>query len=196
MARQITKTDIMDMAAYANVRQEHRAKIVEIKRHRRVDVGPFATFYFESYETIWHQIHEMLHIERGGQEQIDGELAAYNPLIPNGHELVATVMFEIDDPVRRGRALARMGGVEETAFVQFGEHRISGVPEADVDRTTAGGKASAVQFIHFPFTPERAAALRAVNDSGVAIGFTHPEYGHTAVLPDAVRRQLSEDLAA
>ncbi len=161
-----------------------------------VTVGPYATIYLESNETIWPQIHEMLHIERGGLEQIDGELAAYNPLIPNGHELVATVMFEIDDPVRRGRALARMGGVEETAFVQVSEHRIAGVPEADVDRTTANGKASAVQFIHFPFTPAQAAALRALNDTVVAIGFTHPEYGHIAVLPDAVRRQLSEDLAA
>ncbi len=196
MPRQITKADIMDMADYAKIREERRAEMVGIKRHRRVEVGPFATFYFENYETMWHQIHEMLHIERGGREQIDDELAAYNPLIPNGHELVATVMFEIDDRTRRSNALARMGGVEETAFIRFGEHRIAGVPEADVDRTTANGKASAVQFIHFPFTPEQAAAMREVNGPEIVIGFTHPEYSHMAVIPDAVCRQLSEGLGA
>ncbi len=195
MARQITKADIMDLADYAKIRKERRAEMVEIKRHRRVEVGPFATFYFENYETMWRQVHEMLYIERGGQEQIDDELAAYNPLIPNGHELVATVMFEINDRVRRSRALARIGGVEGSAFIHIGEHRIAGVPEADVDRTTADGKASAVQFIHFPFTPEQAAALRDPDGSDVVIGFTHPEYSHMAVMQDVVRRQLSEDLA-
>ncbi len=194
--RKITHADIMSMADYEKVRKERRAAMVDIKRHRRVEVGPFATFYFENYETMWHQVHEMLFIERGGPEQIDDELAAYNPLIPNGHELVATVMFEIDDRTRRGRALGRMGGVEETAFIRFDGHRVVGVPEADVDRTTAAGKASAVQFIHFPFTPEQAAALHRAEGKDVVIGFAHAEYSHMAVMPEAVRRRLSEDLLA
>ena len=196
MARQITKADILDMAEYAKVRKERRAEMVAIKRHRRVEVGPFATFYFENYDTMWHQVHEMLYIERGGDEQIDDELAAYNPLIPNGHELVATVMFEIDDRARRGRVLGRLGGVEETAFIRFGEHKIAGVPEADVDRTSATGKASAVQFIHFPFTAEQAEALRNTVDADVVLGFAHPDYSHMAVMGDAVQRRLVEDLAA
>ncbi len=196
MAHQLTKADILDMSDYAKVRKERRAEMVAIKKHRRVEVGPFATFYFENYDTMCHQVHEMLYIERGGDQQVEDELAAYNPLIPNGHELVATVMFEIDDPARRGRVLGRLGGVEETAFLRFGPHKIAGQPEADVDRTSAAGKASAVQFIHFPFTAEQVAALRDTGDADVVLGFGHPEYSHMAVMADAVRRRLVEDLAA
>ncbi len=192
--RHITKADILDMAEYANIRKARRNEMVEIKRNRRVHVGPFATFYFENYQTMWHQVHEMLHIEGGGPEQVDDELAAYNPLIPNGRELVATVMFEIDDPGRRAQVLGRLGGVEETAFIRLGDDQISGVPETDVDRTTAGGKASAVQFIHFPFTPEQAAAFRESAGAEIVIGFSHPDYAHMTVMPEPVRRQLSEDL--
>ena len=98
-------------------RAERRKHISEIKRNRRLEVGPFATFYFEFYETMLHQVQEMLFIEKGGEAQLADELAAYNPLIPQGSELVATVMFEIDDPIRRGRVLATLGGVEDRAFI-------------------------------------------------------------------------------
>jgi hypothetical protein len=167
--------------------------MVALKRNRRMEVGPVAVFYFENYATMWHQVHEMLHIERGGEDQIADELAAYNPLIPKGQELVATVMFEIDDETRRRNFLARLGGVEETAFLRFGDERVAGVPEADIDRTTAAGKASAVQFIHFPFTAGQAEKLRAAGTE-VIIGFDHAEYSHMAVMPEAVRAALSEDL--
>ena len=194
MTRLIRRADIMDMAEYAKTRKQHRATIVAAKHRRRVAVGPFATFYFENFDTMWHQVHEMLYIERGGDAQIDDELAAYNPLIPNGRELVATVMFEIEDKARRQQVLATLGGVEETAFIQAGENRIKGVPETDVDRTTAAGKASAVQFLHFPFSPAAIAAFQAGGE--VVIGFTHSAYSHMAVLPDAVRAALSEDFAS
>jgi hypothetical protein len=92
---------MMAMKHYAGERRDRRTKLVEVKKQRRMPVGPDCTFYFENYETMWHQVHEMLFIEKGGEEQIPDELAAYNPLIPKGRELVATVMFEIDDPVRR-----------------------------------------------------------------------------------------------
>jgi hypothetical protein len=134
----------------------------------------------------------MLYIEKGGDEQIAGELAAYNPLIPNGKELTATVMFEIDDPIRRQRFLSRLGGVEETAFIKLDGETVKGVPEADQDRTTAEGKASSVQFIHFPFTPQQIALFREANRQ-VVIGFSHPEYSHMAVLPEAVRAALAQD---
>jgi hypothetical protein len=166
--------------------------VVALKRNRRIEVGPVATFYFESFETMLQQIQEMLYIEKGGAEQIDGELAAYNPLIPNGKELTATVMFEIDDPIRRGRFLARLGGVEETAFIKLDGEIVKGVPEADQDRTTADGKASSVQFVHFPFTPRQIAMFREANRQ-VVIGFSHPEYSHMAVVPEAVRAALAED---
>ena len=190
--RQITHADILPPAEYAAQRSELRKQVVALKRNRRIEVGPVATFYFESFETMLQQIQEMLYIEKGGAEQIDGELAAYNPLIPNGKELTATVMFEIDDPIRRGRFLARLGGVEETAFIKLDGEIVKGVPEADQDRTTADGKASSVQFVHFPFTPRQIAMFREANRQ-VVIGFSHPEYSHMAVVPEAVRAALAED---
>jgi len=194
MKHAIVRDDIIDMERYGRERAERRQRLTAIKRHRRLEVGPFATFYFENYDTMLHQIHEMLYVERGGEEQIEGELAAYNPLIPNGGELVATVMFEIDDPVRRASALARLGGVEETATITIGDEVVRGVPEADVDRTSAAGKASAVQFIHFPFSPP---AIEAFTKQGaqVIVGFEHPQYAHMAVMPEAARAALAEDFS-
>ena len=157
---EITRDDIISMERYAAERTARRRALVEAKRKRRLEVGPVCTFYFESYETMWAQVHEMLFIEKGGEAQIPDELAAYNPLIPKGNELVATVMFEIDEPVRRQAFLAKLGGIEETAYIQIGEETIAGVPEADVDRSTADGKASSVQFIHFPFADAQVAAFR------------------------------------
>ena len=147
---EITRADVLPREEFAKIRKTKRQELVGIKRHRRIQVGPVATFYFENYDTMWWQVQEMLYIEKGGDEQIPGELAAYNPLVPKGRELVATVMFEIDDPVRRANFLAKLGGIEETAFLEFDGERIGGVPEVDVDRTSAEGKASSVQFVHFP----------------------------------------------
>ena len=190
--REITRDDIVPIDAYAADRKKIKARIVETKKYRRLEVGPVATFYFENYETMWLQVHEMLYIERGGEEQIQDELSAYNPLIPNGEELVATIMFEIDDPIRRQSFLAKLGGVEETVFIRIGEHEVRGVPEADVDRTTAAGKASSVQFVHFPFSAEAMEAFRSPGVQ-VVVGFTHPEYAHMTVMPEAVREALSAD---
>jgi hypothetical protein len=190
--REITRADILPLAEYGKRRAEYRNRVLAVKRHRRVEVGPVATFYFECYETMWQQIHEMLWIEKGGEEQIEDELRAYNPLIPKGRELVATVMFEIDDPVRRKTFLSRLGGIEETAFLRFDGETVKGMPEADVDRTTADGKASSVQFIHFPFTAEQIAKFRKPGTE-VVLGFSHANYGHMAMLPDAVRQALAGD---
>ncbi|MBM3547498.1 MAG: DUF3501 family protein [Alphaproteobacteria bacterium] len=194
MTRQVTRADILPAAEYADLRKQKRTEIVALKKNRRLEVGPFATFYFECFETMLAQIHEMLFIERGGEEQIQGELDAYNPLIPKGEELVATVMFEIDDPLRRARVLARLGGVEETAFVEVAGERIRGKAEEDQDRTNAEGKASSVQFIRFQFTAAQIAKFRA-SGAQVLVGFDHPEYGHLAVMPETVRAALSKDFA-
>ena len=132
----LAKSDI------AAIRAAKRTEIVALKRRRRLEVGPFATCYFESYDTMWWQIHEMLHIEKGGAEQIDDELSAYNPLIPKGRELVCTLMFEINDEARRQAFLATAGGIEETVYLRVADEKIAGVPEADLDRTNAEGKAS------------------------------------------------------
>lgn len=193
MKREITRNDIISMEVYGRERKERRTKLVALKKHRRMEVGPVCTFHFENYETMWHQVHEMLFIEKGGEAQVPDELAAYNPLIPNGRELVATIMFEIDEPQRRETFLAKLGGVEETASLQFDGETVTGRAEEDVERTSAAGKASAVQFIHFPFTADQAAKFK-MPGTQVIVGFRHPGYGHMAVMPEAIRAALAEDL--
>jgi hypothetical protein len=190
--REITPADILPAAEYAKRRPAMRTEIVAKKKNRRLEVGPCATFYFECFETMLQQVQEMLHIEKGGEAQIADELTAYNPLIPKGNELVATVMFEIDDPVRRARALGRLGGVENTMFIKLGEDKIKGVAEQDQDRTNAEGKASSVQFVHFPFAPAQIAKFRQAGET-VILGMDHPNYAHMAVMPDATRAELAGD---
>lgn len=190
--KEIVRADVMSLQDFAAIRADKRKEIVALKRFRRVEVGPVATCYFESYDTMWWQIHEMLFIEKGGEEQVSDELAAYNPLIPNGRELVCTVMFEIDDEVRRRNFLGRLGGVEETMFLRFADMEVRGVPEVDLDRTTEDGKASAVQFIHFPFTAEQVTAFGQPNTQ-VVIGFSHEAYGHMAVMSEESRAALAGD---
>jgi hypothetical protein len=191
---EIIRADILPLEEFAAIRKEKRQQLAGIKKNRRVEVGPVATFYFENYDTMWWQIHEMLFIEKGGEAQIPDELSAYNPLIPKGRELVCTIMFEIDEPVRRANFLAKLGGVEETVFLEFAGETVSGVPEADVDRTSEDGKASSVQFIHFPFTDSQVAKFRAP-DMQIVVGFRHPQYAHMAIMPDAVRQSLATDFA-
>jgi hypothetical protein len=192
MKRRIEPSDIIPNAEYATIRAAKRRVLSDLKRLRRVEVGPFAMFAFESWDTMWFQVQEMLYIEKGGAEQVPDELAAYNPLIPNGSELVATVMLQIDSEIARKAALAKLGGIEETAFLSFGDQRVEGVPEADLDRTTAEGKASSVQFIHFPFTAAQIAAFR-VPGTAVTLGFTHPSYAHMTVMAEPVRAALALD---
>ncbi|MEE2525666.1 DUF3501 family protein [Hyphobacterium sp. HN65] len=190
---EVKATDIMAMSDYGKVRKQKRADLVPVKKTRRVPIGPHATFYFESYDTMWLQIHEMLFIEKGGAEQIPDELAAYNPLIPKGRDLSATLMFEIDDEKLRKSVLGRLGGVEETIFLKFGDHEIVARAEEDVDRTTADGKASSVQFIHFDFTDAQAAEFKAF-EGDVMLGIRHENYPHMTMLPKETKAALAGDL--
>jgi Protein of unknown function (DUF3501) len=192
--RAITRADILDPETYAKERRELKKKITELKRHRRVEVGPHATFYFENYETMWHQVHEMLHIERGGEAQIVDELAAYNPLIPQGDELIATVMFEIENAEQRAAILAQLGGVEDHIYLSVGGERIAGIPDPTRENTSPDGKASAVQFMRFPFTAAQKAKFTA-SGTQVLCGIDHPRYGHIAIMPEPVRAALAGDLA-
>jgi hypothetical protein len=192
--RQITEADILPTAEYAAKRTALRAASIAAKKNRRMEVGPYATFYFESYDTMWLQVQEMLRIEKGGAEQLAGELEAYNPLIPQGAELIATVMIEIEDGDRRDRELRKLGHIEDTAFLDVGQERIKGTPTDYEDRTTADGKTSSVHWLRFTFTPTQIAAFRDGTQS-VVLGFTHPSYGHMAVMPAAVREALAEDFA-
>jgi hypothetical protein len=190
--RDITRADLLTMDDYIKVRPDRKRSISALKKDRRVHVGPDATFYFECFETMLHQVQEMLYIERGGEDQIDDELNAYNPLIPAGRELVATLMFEIDDEVRRAGFLAGLGGVEHTVTVTLGDDVITAVPEDDVDRTNADGKASSIQFLHFPFTGEQVEKFRD-GKTKVTLGIGHEKYGHMAILSDTVRQALARD---
>ncbi|MCC2097183.1 MAG: DUF3501 family protein [Hyphomicrobiales bacterium] len=190
---EILREDVMPLAEYTKIRSQKRKDVTARKKNRRVDVGPHVTFYFENFDTMWLQVHEMLYIEKGGEEQIADELAAYNPLIPKGRELVATFMIEIDDPVRRKNVLGRLGGVEETAFIMVNGEKIMAQPEEDQDRTSAEGKASSVQFVHFPLTDAQAAAAKT-DGAQIIVGLGHENYNHMAVLSEAMRAELAGDL--
>jgi len=192
-ARKITRDDILGDAAYERVRREKRDAMIELKRRRRMSVGPFATFYFENFDTMWYQVHEMLRAESGGEAQVDDELAAYNPLIPNGRELVATLMFEIEDPAERHEMLSGLGGVEETVTLTLGADVIKARPEHDVERTKADGKTSSVHFLHFPLTDDQAVAFKAGRVDAV-IAINRRGYQHMATIPAEMRTALAADL--
>lgn len=193
-ARRITPDDLIPDADYAKVRRERRAALLPIKRLRRVSLGPVCTVIFETYETMLFQVQEMLLTEKGGAEQIPDELAAYNPLIPQGQELVATVMFEIDDEVRREALLARLGGVEDDFFLQVGDERAPAAPEGDVERTREDGKTSSVHFLRFPLTAAQIARFRDPATQ-ILIGCSHEQYSHLAGLAPATRAELAKDFA-
>ena len=192
--REIQKSDIMPLYAYIRDRKELRKNIVNFKKNRRVALGPYATFYFESYETMLAQVQEMLYIEKGGDEQLHDELIAYNPLIPNGKELTATLMFEIDNPISRAAFLGKVGGIEEMVFMKINGETVKAVPEEDVDRTSAEGKASSVQFIHFNFTDEQIQKFKS-SDVNIELGMDHKEYSHTTKLSKENIASLSEDFS-
>ena len=192
--REILKEDIMPLDVYTKNRKELRKNIVNFKKDRRIALGPYATFYFESYETMLAQVQEMLYIEKGGDEQLKDELVAYNPLIPNGKELTATLMFEIDNPVSRAAFLSKAGGIEEKVFIKIDGQSIKAIPEEDVDRTSAEGKASSVQFIHFKLNDEQIEKFKS-DGVEVEIGIDHKEYSHTTKLSSANLSSLAADFS-
>ena len=122
-AKQVTESDLLTSDRYSVNRKKLRKNLVEFKKNRRVNLGPYATFYFECYETMLAQIQEMLYIEKGGRDQLKDELAAYNPLIPKGKELVATLMFEIDNPLSRTEFLNKVGGIEKKVFIKINDEK-------------------------------------------------------------------------
>jgi Protein of unknown function (DUF3501) len=188
----ITPADILSDADYAAQRTNLRAVSIARKKNRRVEVGPFATFHFENYDSMWLQVHEMLRIEKGGAAQIEGELAAYNPLIPQGRELIATLMLEIDDPKRRDTMLYRLAGIEETVSLELDGETIKATPTEYDDRTTPDGKTSSVHWVRFVFTPEQIAKFKS-GKGRASIAISHPAYGHIAILPPNVREELAKD---
>jgi len=186
----ITSADILPASEYDAKRAALKKELLPVKKLRRVEVGPFATFYFENYATMWLQVQEMLRIEKGGAEQLAGELEAYNPLIPQGDELIATMMLEIEDANRRNATLLTLGGIEETVFMEIGNTRVTATPPEYDDRTTPDGKTSSVHWLRFKLSPGEIARFAT---SRVVIGIAHKNYGHMAVLGDETRAALAKD---
>ena len=193
-AREVTKADIIPLEQYSKDRKQLRKEIIEIKKNRRVPLGPYATFYFECYETMLAQIQEMLYIEKGGNEQLKDELNAYNPLIPKGKELIATLMFEIDNTLSRTEFLNKVGGIEKKVFIKINGEIINSTSEKDVDRTSSEGKASSVQFVHFNFTDGQIIKFKNL-DNKVILGINHKLYNHMAKISEHTRKALIKDFA-
>ncbi|WP_415313552.1 DUF3501 family protein [Candidatus Pelagibacter sp. Uisw_106] len=190
--KQIEKQDLLPFDVYAKSRKQIRKDLVEFKKDRRIALGPYATFYFESFETMVAQVQEMLHIEKGGDEQLKDELIAYNPLVPNGKELTATLMFEIDNPISRAAFLGKVGGIEEKIFLKINDEIVKAVPEKDVDRTSAEGKASSVQFIHFKLNDDQISKFKS-DSAIIELGIDHKEYAHTTRLAENSVKSLCAD---
>ena len=188
----ISLDDIISNEEYGNIRSSKRREMIEFKKFRRLDVGPVASLYFESRDTMIYQIQEMAYVEKITREELNEELASYNPLVPNGRELTATMMIEIDDPLRRKNFLSRLGGVEEKVKIVIGDIEIYADYEKDVDRTTSEGKASAVHFLHFKFTDELVEAFNN-KENIIQIGIDHDAYGHLSIVSDRVREELAKE---
>jgi hypothetical protein len=193
-ARKITPADILAYEKYAADRAQFRKNMIPLKKNRRVEVGPFATFYFENYDTMWLQVHEMLHIEKGGEAQVAGEIETYNPLIPQGSEFIATLMLEIEDPKRRDRELYRLAGIEESTYIALNQERIPGTPTEYDERTSPDGKTSSVHWVRFKFTPEQIAKFKTAGVE-VVLGIAHAAYSHMAVVMPDIRAELAKDFA-
>ena len=190
--RIISLDDIISNEEYGNIRSSKRREMIEFKKFRRLDVGPVASLYFESRDTMIYQIQEMAYVEKITREELNEELASYNPLVPNGRELTATMMIEIDDPLRRKNFLSRLGGVEEKVKIVIGDIEIYADYEKDVDRTTGEGKASAVHFLHFKFNDELVEAFNN-KENIIQIGIDHEAYGHLSIVSDRVREELAKE---
>lgn len=190
---QISKDDIISLADYELIRKEKRQESILRKKFRRIAIGPYATIQFESWESMWLQIQEMLRIEKGGDEQLVDELAAYNPMVPNGAEFTGTLMFEIDEEERRTAFLKTLGGVDQHIHLVIGNEKITAAPEQDIDRTRSDGKASAVQFVHFALSAEQVKKWKSM-EGQVMVEIDHPNYGHAAIISDECRRDMARDL--
>jgi len=189
---EIDESDVIDIDNYIIERDKIKKDISNIKKNRRVQVGPYSTFYFECYDTMIYQVQEMLYIERGGIEQMKDEIKAYNPLVPKGKELVATLMFEIDNEIRRKEFLSSIGGIENKIFLQVGDDIIYSRPEDDTERTNEDGKASSVHFIHFDFTDDQIQKFKDINFK-IMLGFDHRNYKHLSELSPETKESLFDD---
>ena len=185
-------SDLYGLEQYHKARADFRAKVLEHKKNRQVPLGPNATLYFEDRLTIQYQVQEMLRIERIFEsEAIEEELAAYNPLIPDGSNFKATFMIEFPDPEERRLALIRFAGIEDDLYLEVEGERSIGIADEDLERTDEG-KTSAVHFVRFELSTAMTEAVK--RGASLRFGSEHPEYVHqtevSAAVADALRRDL------
>lgn len=194
--QKLTRSDLMNLETYAAKRAAYRAEVMAHKVNRRVPLGPNATLYFEDRVTMQYQVQEILRIEKIFEaDAIDEELAAYNPLIPDGGNWKATFMLEFEDEAERRRQLARLIGVERAVWIQVGAgDKVRPIANEDLSRETED-KTSAVHFLRFELQP--AMAADACAGAEIRIGVDHPNYTHaTGPLPARIAEALAADLAA
>jgi hypothetical protein len=195
MMGKLTREDLLPLEKYAQVRQQFRSRVMAHKKHRQVQIGPHARLYFEDRLTMQYQIQEMLRIERIFEpDGIDEELAAYNPLIPDGQNWKATMMVEYADADKRRQALAELIGIENRVWVKIDDFdRVWAVADEDLERTEPD-KTSSVHFLRFDLTPAMTQAAREGADIGM--GIEHPLYTHAVDPVDlTIRDSLVQDLA-
>jgi len=173
---QISRDSLLTLEAYARQRKDFRAKVIAHKKNRTLHLGQHMTLIFEDELTIRYQIQEMLRIEKTFEEAgIQDELDAYNPLVPDGVNLKATMMIEYDDPAVRKRELGKLKGIEDRVYIQVDGHpRVYAIADEDLERENEE-KTSSVHFLRFEFTPEMIASFK--DGVAVAAGIDHANYG-------------------
>jgi len=189
----LTSEDLYSLEEYAKIRGDFRAKVMAHKKNRKVHVGANATLYFEDRLTMQYQVQEMLRIERIFEaEGIAEELAAYNPLVPDGSNWKATFMVEYPDVEERRQALEKLIGIEDKVWVQVErQEKVFAIADEDLERED-GTKTSAVHFLRFELTPEMVASMKA--GEGLSVGIDHPNYRLAVTADDATRGALARDL--
>ncbi len=198
MTAPLTLDDIADLRAYEREREEFRARVIALKKLRRVTVGPFITLVFENRDTIRFQIQEMARIEKLiSDEAIEAELAAYNPLLPDAGHLSATLFIELTSKDDLMSWLPKLVGIEHAVELRLGEgpgaERVPSIPEAAHEaQLTREEITASVHYVRFALTPEQAARFRA---GPVALAVTHEHYRHEIALGDETRASLAADLA-
>lgn len=192
MNNTLTKQDLLSLEQYALKRSEMREDIIRVKKNRQVNLGSHLRLLFESRATIQYQIQEMLRIEKIFEaDGIQEELDVYNPLIPNGTNLKATMMIEYADEEERKTALAQLIGIEKTVYFQVGDHaKVYAISNEDLDRETAE-KTSSVHFMRFEFTH----AMIEDFDNGVVVGVEHENYQYQISLDQNLISELSSDFS-
>ncbi|MBN9565664.1 MAG: DUF3501 family protein [Alphaproteobacteria bacterium] len=190
----LSMNDIMPIEEYGQKRNEIRQKLRPFKNARRIAVGPYATVMFEHYDTIWHQVHEMLYVEKGGAEQIAGELEAYNPLMPTSSSITFTLMFEINNPVKRLEFLKSISQVDSHIYLNWGENSLQAHPIDELERTRDDGKTSAVHFLRFDFEVGSKQSFLSYGGD-VLFAVRHENYFYVTALSKNLVESLKEGLS-